>query len=101
MAVGNEPDLEVLKPIRNLGCAQRYIIPSTEGVVTEISGCDDAIKLPGVVMSEFFPPKIGSTIGSVKSHADRFGQIICTAETRDVAIECCESAISKINIRIK
>ena len=99
MAVGDDPDLGALKPTRQLGCAQRYIIPSTEGVVTEIIGYDDAIKVPGVVMSEFFFPEIGSTIGPAKSHADRFGQIICTAKTRDAAIECCESAISKINIK--
>lgn len=101
MAVGEEPNLEVLKPIRNLGCAQRYIIPSTAGVVTEISGCDEAIKVPGVVMSEFFLPKVGDVISPAKSHADRFGQIICTAETRNAAIEQCEFAISKINIEIK
>ena len=101
MAVGDEPDLEVLKPVRNLGCAQRYIMPSTEGVVTGISGCEDAIAMPGVVMSEFFLPDIGSDISTVKSHADRFGQIICTAETRSEAIACCESAIAKINIITK
>ena len=99
MSVGDEPDLEALKPTRQHGCAQRYIIPTEEGVVTEINGCDDAIKVPGVVMSEFFLPEIGTTIGSVKSHSDRFGQIICTAESRSAAIECCELAISKINIK--
>jgi len=100
MAVGDEPDLEVLTPKRNLGCAQRYIIPSTNGVVTGIQGCDEAIKSTGVVMSEFFLPKIGSVISPAKSHADRFGQIICTAETRNAAIKCCETAISKINIEL-
>ena len=52
-------------------------------------------------MSEFFLPEIGTTISSAKSHAERFGQIICTAETRDADIECCQSAISKINIKTK
>jgi biotin carboxylase len=101
MSVGDVPDLKALESIRNLGCAQRYIIPTNNGVVTGASGCEEALKMPGVVMSELFLPAIGATINTATSHADRFGQIICTAETRSAAIKCCEAAISKIKITTK
>ena len=51
-------------------------------------------------MSEFFLPKIGDRISRAKSHADRFGMIICTSNSRSTAIEKCESAISKVKIEI-
>lgn len=98
MSVGDEPDVEALKATRNLGCAQRYIFPPDNGLVMGVSGFDDALKMPGVVMSEFFLPVVGETINPVTSHADRFGQIICTAATRSAAIKLCETAISKIKI---
>lgn len=101
MAVGDAPDLGALKPTRNLGCAQRYVIPVQEGVVTKITGCKEALKKEGVVMSELFLPKIGDYIHLAKSHSDRFGQIICTAKTREDAIKSCESAVSKIKIEVK
>ena len=98
MSVGDAPDLEALEATRDLGCAQRYIIPTNNGVVTGVSGCEDALKMPGVVMSELFLPAIGTTINTATSHVDRFGQIICTAKTRSAAIKFCEAAISKIEI---
>ncbi len=100
MAVGNSPDIDALKPTRNLGCAQRYIIPTEEGIVKKISGLNEACNEDGVVMSEFFLPKIGDRISRAKSHADRFGMIICTSNSRSTAIEKCESAISKVKIEI-
>ena len=101
MAVGDVPDLEALKPTRNLGCAQRYIIPVQEGVVTKIIGYKEALNEEGIAMSELFLPKIGDYIHLAKSHSDRFGQIICTAKTREDAIKSCESAVSKIKIEVK
>jgi len=100
MAIGDCPDIDALKPTRNLGCAQRYIIPTEEGIVKRISGLKEARNEDGVVMSEFFLPKIGDRISRAKSHADRFGMIICTSNSRSTAIEKCESAISKVKIEI-
>ena len=100
MSVGDDPDLDALNATRNLGCAQRYIIPTDSGVLEAINGCEDALMMPGVVMSELFLPEIGATINNATSHADRFGQIICTAKTRSESIELCEAAISKIEIKI-
>lgn len=101
MSVGDIPDLEAIKPTHEFGCAQRYIIPTQKGVVASINGVEEASKSAGVIISEFFLPKVGETIRPATNHADRFGQIICTANTRNAAIELCETAISKIEIKIK
>jgi biotin carboxylase len=100
MSVGLSPDLSEVKPKYNLGCAQRYIIPVEDGVVTEISGLDEAVQSPGVQMSNFFMPKIGSRIKKSTNHSERFGQIICTGSSREEAIKRCEEAILKIKIKI-
>lgn len=98
MAVGDQPDFDSLKSSRSLGCAQRYIIPDQSGVVRAILGIEEALAMPGVAMSSMFLPKIGSVIRKATNHAERFGQIICTGETRDQAIQRCEEAIGKIRI---
>lgn len=100
MAVGDEPDLDALKPTRNLGCAQRYIIPTEGGVVRAITGVEEAKFMPGVVMFSMFLPEIGSTIRRATNHAERYGQIICTGATREEAIRRCEEAINTIRIEL-
>ena len=101
MAVGEDPDLGSLKPTKQMGCAQRYVIPKQSGVVRSISGVEEAQAMPGVVMSTMFLPKIGATIKKATNHAERFGQIICIDANRDRAIELCENAIRKIKIELK
>lgn len=101
MAMGDEPDLDALKWKQQLGCAQRYLIPVQAGVVHSVSGKDEAESAEGVRMSEFFLPEPGTHIRKARNHSERFGQIICTAETRQRAIELCESAIQKINITLE
>src|SRR6185369_2809096 len=93
MAVGAKPDLDALYPTKNLGCAQRYIIPVEEGIVTQITGVEAAVQMPGVEMYSMFLPAIGSKISKAKNHAERYGQIICTAATREQAAARCEAAI--------
>lgn len=100
MAVGDKPDLDSLKPTRNLGCAQRYIIPTESGFVQSITGVEEAQAMPGVVMSTMFLPKIGSAIRRATNHAERYGQIICTGSTREEAIRRCEDAVKKIRIEL-
>lgn len=101
MAVGDTPDLDALCPTKQLGCAQRYVIPTAEGIVTDITGVKEAEKMPGVVMMTMFPPKSGSCIRRASNHAERYGQIICTATTREEAILRCEAAIARIKIRTR
>lgn len=101
MAVGDEPELGALKPKRRLGCAQRYIIPTEEGIVDKITGIEDALSTPGVAMQALFLPKSGTKIKKATNHAERYGQIICIGDTRQQAIDRCEAAISKIQIHLK
>jgi len=100
MAVGDEPDLDALKPVRKLGCAQRYVIAKRSGVVHSISGVEEAQSTPGVVMSTMFLPRPGDYIRKAQNHVDRYGQVICTAATREEAIKCAEKAIGKIKINL-
>lgn len=100
MAVGEKPDLDALRPSRNLGCAQRYIIPGEEGIVTKITGVEEAVRMPGVAMFSMFLPQIGSEISKAQNHAERFGHIICTAPSRELAVAECEAAIAKIKIHL-
>jgi len=100
MSVGDKPDLKSLQPTRKLGCAQRYIIPTEDGIVLSISGVEEAKAMTGVVMSTMFLPKIGSTIRRATNHTERFGQIICTGSSREEAMLRCENAIKKIRIEL-
>lgn len=101
MAVGEQPDLAALNPIRNLGCAQRYLIPVEEGIVTQVTGVKEALQMPGVAMYSMFLPRVGTRIAKATNHAERYGQIICTAATREQAIERCEAAIARITIHLE
>jgi len=101
MAMGDIPDLDSLNWKKKLGCAQRYLIPIQDGIVESVSGIESAKCSEGVKMSEFFLPEPGTYITKARNHSQRFGQIICTAEIRELAIELCESAIKKIEVKIK
>lgn len=101
MAVGDKPDLGALDHTKSLGCAQRYVIPTEDGIVEQVSGVEDAVSSPGVAFHTMFLPKPGMMIRKATNHAERYGQIICTGRTRDEAIELAEIAISKIKIKVK
>jgi biotin carboxylase len=101
MAVRDEPDLLSLSPTRMLGCAQRYIIPTEDGIYAGITGIEEALQIPGVSMSTFFPPHAGARIRKATNHAERYGQLICTGRTREEAIERCETAVAKIKIHLE
>jgi biotin carboxylase len=101
MSVGDTPNMDSIKPNKELGCAQRYIIPIENGIVKSIEGTENLEKLDGVEMVVLFLPKVGSEIKKATNHAERFGQIICTAKSRAQAIDLCEVAINKIKITLE
>ena len=100
MAMGDAPDLDVLKPTRRLPCAQRYLIPRETGRIRAISGLAEAAESPGVAMFVPFLPKIGDHLVRATHHAQRYAQVICTGETLDEAIAACSRALSKIRIDV-
>lgn len=101
MSVGDKPDLELLRPSRNLFCAQRYLIPRENGQVLAISGVEEAGRMPGVKMFTCFPPKVGDRIVRSTNHAQRYAQVICTGATIEEAIGQCKNALGKVKIKIK
>ena len=101
MAVGDNPDLELLKPTRNLFCAQRYLIPRESGEVISVSGAEKVASMPGVAMFTSFLPQVGDRIVRTTNHAQRYAQVICTGAYLDEAIERCKNAIARIKIQLK
>ena len=101
MAVGDKPDLEVLRPTRNLFCAQRYLIPRESGAVISVSGVEEVASMPGVEMFTSFLPQVGDRIVRSTNHAQRYAQVICTGATLDEAIGRCKNAIARIKIQLK
>lgn len=100
MSMGENPNLDLLQPSRNVGCAQRYWIPKEGGVLKSVTGLDRAAQMDGVKMFNSFFPDLGSRINRATNHAERFAQVICTAPTRDQAIQYAEAAIASIRVEI-
>jgi biotin carboxylase len=100
MSMGDAPDLDALKPKYTLGCAQRYWIPKQRGVFHGASGLDRVAQMEGVQMfNAFFPPP-GTPMEKATHHAQRYAQVICTAQTRERAIALAAGAIDAIEVEM-
>lgn len=94
ITLGSEPNIE---PMYKKGSAIRYFdVP--EGIISSISGIDQALNTEGVKEC-FFSMGIGDEVKTVRSSTDRIGFIIAQGKNAIEAINVCESAISKINIK--
>ncbi len=100
MAVGDKPDLSVLRPIRNDFCAQRYWIPRQTGKIKSVTGLNEIATMPGVKMFESFFPPSGTEVHKATNHAERFAQVICTGSSLKDAIQNCKNAINSIQVEI-
>jgi biotin carboxylase len=98
MCMGEQPDLNALKPTRNLGCAQRYWIPQRSSVFHSASGFEAVQQMPGVEMFNAFFPAVGTRLEKAQHHAQRHAQVICTADTREEAIRRADAAIAAIRV---
>lgn len=78
IAIGQEPDLNLLKPLHHQAVANRYFFPPS-GELIAIRGLDIARKLPFVKKLEIWY-EIGDIVPAIKSHADRFGVFIVVAD---------------------
>lgn len=96
MCMNEKPDLLALKPTRMLGCAQRYWIPQRAAVFHSASRLEEVRVMPGVEMLESFFPSAGSRLEKARHHAQRYAQVICTADTREEAIYRADAAIQAI-----
>lgn len=96
IALGEEPELEQ-KLCK--GSAIRYFnVP--DGVISEISGVEDAMKIEGV-QEITFVKQVGDTVGDIGSSTDRVGFVIAQADTADEAIAICEEVLEKVNILLE
>ncbi len=98
MSVGENPDLEDLKPKFSRGVAERCILPSP-GRITRIIGLDKAESMEGVYQVHLNQDiAVGNTLESIKDHTLRKGYVIALGDTREEAIERAEAAVGAIEI---
>lgn len=90
-ALGIEPDLT--SSFRN-GAAIRFIT-AKPGVLKEINGCDNALKISGIKEIGFLK-NIGDIIPEMRTGLDRVGYIIAQCDTREEAVSACQTAMDMI-----
>ncbi|MCR4648833.1 MAG: ATP-grasp domain-containing protein [Lachnospiraceae bacterium] len=81
------------------GCAVQCIL-SKAGVVKNLSGIDEAKKLPDVVQV-FVTVNIGDKLSDGKSNNDLIGYVVAKGENAQCALDNCQKAIDKIEILIE
>lgn len=97
LALGENLDPQQLIPTRRRGVAIRYLHLPT-GVVEEIMGIEEAQKTPGVELLSV-SIKQGDSIPALNNHTQRIGFVITSANTKQLAIERANSALSFIKVK--
>lgn len=95
-ALGKTPDI---KPVFFRGSAIRFILP-TEGIVTSITGEQEAAAITGV-KEVAIQCSVGQKIAALENGSGRIGYVIAQADTPEEAIAVCEAALKKIVIAVK
>ena len=96
IALGEAPDFN--SKIKKAS-AIRYL-KTGFGVISAISGIDEAMKIKGVCQISLVHHE-GERVNEIKSSVDRVGFVISQAETPAQAIEICEQAIKKIEVKVE
>ena len=81
---------------RTCGSAIRFI-QAGAGRITDISGIEEAAKMPGVTEVSLYK-KAGDMAAPLESSGDRLGHVIATGADADEAEKNCEAALSRISI---
>ena len=98
IAMGENPDLDLLKPTRDMTVANRYFFPPP-GRLEEIKGVQECRSLENVVKLElYYEP--GDQIPVMTNHAQRAGVFIVTAQNRDSAKKIIDNVYSKVAFMI-
>lgn len=96
LALGERLLLEDVTPSQERGVAIRYLsLPA--GIVQSVEGVEQAQSAPGVELLSVFV-HAGDTISDVKNHTQRGGFVICSANTKQEAIERASYALSMIRV---
>ena len=83
IAIGREPDLDLLQPRFQKGVVNRYFFPEP-GTLIRIEGAEEVRRQPWLHKLEFWYQP-GDRVPPVRSHADRFGVFVIYANTREEA----------------
>ncbi len=95
IALGEKADLE---PKWSKGSAIRYLKTGT-GKVREITGVEEAEKLPGVIQVSIVHG-VGEQVGEIKSSVDRAGFVVAQAEDAQRAVEVAEAGVKQIEVEV-
>lgn len=96
VALGDAPDIE---PKIHCGAAIRYFdVPF--GIITSISGIEEAKVLPGVKQITF-TKFVGDVSSPIHCSNDRIGFVIAQAGSAEDAVEVCEAAMKAVEIVIE
>lgn len=96
IALGEKPDY---KHKHESSSAIRFFNPP-EGIIEDISGIEDAKKIPGVIRIGT-DCNIGDKIVKIQSSLDRVGYVIAQANTPHEAVNICEKAMGKIIVKVR
>ncbi|MGB7968241.1 MAG: ATP-grasp domain-containing protein [Methanobacterium sp.] len=101
ISVGEEVNLDELKPKFSRYVADRFILPEP-GKIVSIDGLDDAMKLEGIY--NIYLDKeliIGNEIGIFTDNTCRKGQIIAVGNTYEESVNKAEKAVNLIKINTR
>ncbi len=96
LALGREPALTTTRPPR--GASIRYLTPSA-GRVVEITGVEEARKMPGVAVVDIHVAA-GDHIGALHSSLARIGHIIAEGATAEEAVARAEAARDMVRVTV-
>lgn len=96
IALGEKPEI---KKKFDKASAIRYI-KTDAGIISEISGVDNAEKIKGVRQISIVH-NVGEHVTEIRNSVDRVGFVIAQAETVENAVHACEKAIDEIKIHVE
>ena len=96
IALGEEPDIT---PKFHKASAIRYI-RSDVGFIEEINGLKEAESVPGIRQVSIVHG-VGETSKKIQSSVDRIGFVIAQENTIKGAVDACEKALEKVNVKIR
>lgn len=97
-ACGFNIDDVLTKVYSTRNAAVLRFFPSQYGLIQEITGFDEAMKIPGVEAGPFV--KEGDKLGAAKADGDRMGYILSVAQTPEIALSLADQAEAKIEFKI-
>ena len=96
IALGEEPDIT---PKFHKASAIRYI-RSDVGLIEEINGLEEAESVPGIRQISIVHG-VGENAKKIQSSVDRIGFVIAQENTVAGAVDACEKALEKVNVKIR